>query len=107
MIKMIALVKKRSDLSHAEFERYWLAEHTTLSAVIGMRRYTINVRIPDPPTPSTAGYDGTAEIWWDDFETMRRCMASPEGVLAARDTANFAESVTFVYTAEHEVPLPT
>ena len=52
MIKMIALVKKRSGLSHAEFERYWLAEHTKLSAVIGMRRYTINVRIPDPPTPT-------------------------------------------------------
>ena len=104
---MIALVKKRNGLSHAEFERYWLAEHTRLSAVIGMRRYVINVRIPDPPTPSTAEYDGTAEIWWDDFETMQRCMASPEGVLAGHDTAHFAESITFVYTEEHEVTLPT
>ncbi len=103
---MVALVKKRADLSHAEFERYWLDNHTRLSAVIGMRKYIINVRIPDPPTPSTAEYDGTAEIWWDDFETMQRCMSSAEGVLAAEDTARFAESVTFVYTAEHEVTLP-
>ena len=36
---------------------------------------------------------------------MRRCMAPPEGILAAEDTKNFAESVTFIYTTEHEVEL--
>ena len=105
MVKMIALVKKRPQMSWKAFERYWLEEHTKLSAVIGMRRYVINLRIPDSPEPSTAEYDGTAEIWWDDFAAMRRCMASPEGILAAEDTENFAESVTFIYTTEHEVEL--
>lgn len=105
MVKMIALVKKRPRMSWKAFERYWLEEHTKLSAVIGMRRYVINLRIPDSPEPSTAEYDGTAEIWWDDFAAMRRCMASPEGILAAEDTKNFAESVTFIYTTEHEVEL--
>ena len=57
MVKMIALVKKRPRMSRKAFARYWLEEHTKLSAVNGMRRYVINLRIPDSPEPNTTEHE--------------------------------------------------
>ena len=57
MVKMIALVKKRPRMSRKAFARYWLEEHTKRSAVIGMRRYVINLRIPDSPEPNTTEHE--------------------------------------------------
>lgn len=101
MIKMIALVKKRSDLTFLEFQDYWLHVHTTFSAQIpGIRAYRINVALEHRDL-SAAPYDGTAEIWWDSVDTMHQGMRSAENAVAGPDTANFAAEVVFLVTEEH------
>lgn len=100
MIKMIAFVKKKPELSREEFVRLWVEEHTKLSKVLGMKGYRINVAIEPQPGGNQAPYDGTAEIWWEDLESMQAALSSSQGLLAAKDTERFCERLEFVYTEE-------
>jgi uncharacterized protein (TIGR02118 family) len=101
MIKMIAFVKRKAGLSREEFTRLWVEEHTQLSKILGMKGYRIKIALEPQPGDNQPPYDGTAEIWWDDLETMQRALASPENVIAAADVARFADVLHFVYTEEH------
>lgn len=100
MIKMIASVRKRKDLTREEFIQRWVCEHTRLSSVLGMKGYRINVALSPQPLGNHPPYDGTAEIWWEDEASMLAALSSPEGVLAGQDTERFCESLEFVYTEE-------
>lgn len=100
MIKMIAFVKKRADLSREEFIKRWVEDHTKLSSILGMKGYRINVTLEPEPDGNIAPYDGTAEMWWPDEATMRTALQSNAGLIAGEDTKRFAKSVTFAYTEE-------
>jgi len=105
MVKLVALVRRRADLTQEEFARYWREEHAPLAARQGMRRYVIDVALRPQPGGAAPRYDGVAEIWWDDVASMEAALASPAGVAAAADVARFAASVEFLLCAEHEVAL--
>lgn len=100
MIKMIAFVKKREGLSREEFIQRWVQEHTRLSGVLGMKGYRINVALEPQPGHNQPPYDGTAEIWWEDEDSMSAALNSPAGLLAAQDTNRFCSTLEFVYTEE-------
>lgn len=103
MIKLVAFVRRRPDLSPERFGAYWTGVHAPLAARIpGMRGYRINLA-RDPGTLPAAPYDGSAEIWFDDRAAMEAGLASPEGVAAGADVANFAEPVRFLVTEEHVI----
>ena len=103
MIKLVALVRRRPDLSVDDFRDYWLGIHAPLAAAIpGMRGYRINLA-GDPGAQPPAPYDGSAEIWFDDRRAMETGLTSPEGDVAGRDTANFAASIEFLVTEEHVI----
>ncbi len=103
MIKLVALVRKKPSLTRGEFRNYWLDTHAPLAAAIpGMRGYRINIA-GDPGGQPPADYDGSAEIWFDDRAAMEAGLGSPEGDVAGRDTARFAESIEFLVTEEHVI----
>lgn len=103
MIKLVALVKKRADLSDAAFRDYWLTTHAPLAAAIpGMRGYRINIA-GDPGAQPPAPYDGSAEIWFDDRAAMEAGLGSPEGAIAGEDTAHFTADIRFLVTEEHVI----
>ncbi|RVT81801.1 EthD family reductase [Rhodobacteraceae bacterium CCMM004] len=103
MIKLVALVRKRGGMSDADFGAYWLHTHAPLAAAIpGMRGYRINVA-GDPGDMDAAPYDGSAEIWFDDRSAMTAGLGSEAGRIAGDDTANFADSVTFLVCEEHVI----
>ena len=68
-----------------------------------MKGYRINVTLDPEPEGNQAEYDGTAEMWWEDEETMLQALSSQQGKIAGDDTSRFAESVTFAYTEEFVV----
>ncbi len=103
MIKVIAFVKKRPDLTREEFIRRWVEEHVRLSGVLGMSPYRINVAREPQDDGSTPPYDGTAEMYWPDLESFRAALASPQGALAGADTERFAASVALMVVDEWEV----
>lgn len=103
MIKLVALVRKKEDLSRDAFRDYWIRSHAPLARRIpGMRGYRINVAGNAGDLPS-APYDGSAEIWFEDRAQMEAGLSSPQGVVAGADTDHFAESVTFLVCDEHVV----
>lgn len=77
MIRLVALVRRRPDLSLPEFQDYWRNEHGPLVAYhqnrLGLRRYTQSHRIEDPANERMATarggmeapYDGVAELWFE------------------------------------------
>lgn len=75
VIKMIALLHRRPELSRAEFIRHWRETHGPLAQGIpGLRRYIqshiVSERsrpdIPDLPVD----VDGIAELWFDSIDAM-------------------------------------
>lgn len=103
MIKLVALVKKKPEMSREAFRDYWLGTHAPLAAAIpGMRGYRINIA-GDPGGQPPAPYDGSAEIWFDDRDAMAAGLGSPEGAVAGDDTARFAQAIEFLVTDEHVI----
>jgi uncharacterized protein (TIGR02118 family) len=103
MIKLVALVKRRADLTRDAFADHWLRVHAPLAAAIpGMRGYRINIA-GDPGAMLPAGFDGSAEIWFDDRKAMEAGLASPEAAVAGEDVARFAEPVQFLVCDEHVI----
>ena len=101
MIKLVALVKRKSTLSQEDFRDYWVNVHAPLARRIpGMRGYRINVA-DDPGAMPPAPYDGSAEIWFDDRGAMEKGLSSPENDVAGADVVNFADELAFM-VCEHE-----
>jgi uncharacterized protein (TIGR02118 family) len=103
MVKMIAFVKRKEGLSREEFIQRWVVDHTKLSKILGMKGYRINIALEPQPLDNNPPFDGTAEIWWESLEHMQTALASPENVIAAKDTENFCEVLQFVFTEEFVV----
>lgn len=103
MIKLVALVRRRPDLSKQAFADYWVNVHAPLAAAIpGMRGYRINIAGDADDMPAAA-YDGSAEIWFDSREAMEAGLASPQNDIAANDTENFLEHLEFLVVDEHVI----
>jgi len=81
MIKLVFVIRRREELSHEEFHRYWLEEHGPLARrlleSLGARRYVqthtldTDLHAQLAATRGTAeAYDGLAEVWWDSLDAL-------------------------------------
>ena len=106
MVKVIALLPRRADLSREEFERYARETHSPLVARFpGLRRLVRNFVLVAPPDPA-ATYDAVFEIWFDDLAAMEAAFASPQGQAEIADGPNFLDMERFrlLVVQEEEVP---
>lgn len=88
MFKVAVLLVKRDDLSHEEFVDYWETTHAPLvEAMPNVRRYTMAT----PGRPEKSGYDGLAEIYFEDFSAMKEAYATDAGEELQADAANFTD----------------
>jgi uncharacterized protein (TIGR02118 family) len=96
MIKLVFALRRRADLSLDEFHRYWRETHGPLvqrhAAVLKIRRYVQMHRIDTPANDllrasrdTLEPFDGAAELWWDDLESLASGTSSPEGLAAATE----------------------
>jgi uncharacterized protein (TIGR02118 family) len=102
MFKLIVLLKKKADMTYAEFTKYWLETHAPMAKKIpGLRRYVVNVvRLPPSRVPD---FDGVVEMWFDDTESMKKAFASSEGRATQEDTERFTSKVTTLFIDEHVI----
>jgi uncharacterized protein (TIGR02118 family) len=102
MFTVVWLVKKRADLTQEEFTRYWIDEHTPLTAATpGLRAYRCYPLIGhdgDPPA-----FDAIAFAQFDDEGAWRAAEQSPEMQAAIADAVNFqtVEQTQGFYAEEH------
>jgi len=106
MIKLIYCITRKPGLSIAEFQCYWRETHAPIAARIpGVRRYVQCHVLPQLYNGDNApAYDGAAELWFDDLESMRQGMRSPEVQAAREDERNFIDhSKVFAIVTEENV----
>jgi len=106
MVKLIALLKRKPELSREAFKQRWLIEHTKLSAQLPeCREYRINIALDHQPDGDGVEplYDGTAELWWDSVETMERCFTTEIAGLAGADADAFCDLRVHIFTEEFSV----
>lgn len=106
MIKLTFAVRRRTDIDPAEFHRYWRDEHgplvKSLQRALRIRRYVQMHRLETPLNDALRAsrggldpFDGAAELWWDDVDTLVAATSSPEGSSASQtlleDEARFID----------------
>ena len=120
MIKLVYCLRKRADVTAADFHRYWLETHGPLvrgfANAIGAKKYiqshTVLPALNEAFIASRGlapAYDGITEVWWDSVADLEAGMQTAEGQEAHRrlkeDEAtfiDFGESRVFM-TEEHGI----
>lgn len=84
MVKLVALLRRRPDLTHEEFLAHWRERHVPLlrslpEFMAALRRYVHGVPAGGLAVDATGGtpFDGAAEMWFDDLGAMQRAFALP------------------------------
>ncbi len=106
MIKLVFVLRRRSDMSREAFQTYWRETHAPLVArhaeVLGIERY-VQVHTRDDAVSqgiraSRGGpepYDGVAELWFESEEAIATGAQRPGGAAAAmallEDERNFID----------------
>jgi len=94
VIKLVFCLRRKPDLSREEFQRYWREHHAPLvrqhASALGIRRYVQLHSIDDAISSAVAGprrspepFDGVAELWFDDLETLAASGSTEAGRAAA------------------------
>jgi uncharacterized protein (TIGR02118 family) len=120
MVKLVYILKRRSDLTPQQFYARWLEEHGPLvkevASDIKAVRYVQSHTIDTPMNQQLAdsrgmppAFDGITEVWWNSLEDLANSMATPEGAAAMqrlledeRDFIDFENSHLFM-TEEHVI----
>ena len=85
MIKVMSLMKRKPELSFADFKHWLQQDHPKLAkAIPGMRKYTVNVLTKQN---DDLGYDGVSEMWFDSEAAMIEAFGTEPGKAAGGDTA--------------------
>lgn len=120
MIKLVYCVRKRADVSDAEFHRYWLEEHgprarghaKAIHADRYVQSHTLDTELNESLRDSRGArpaYDGITEMWWSDLESFQKALAGEDGIAAAKDLLaderHFIdlEASSLFLTEEHEI----
>jgi len=100
MLKVLSLMKRKEDMSFADFKNWALNEHPPFAQKLpGLRGYRMNVaREENPDSP----YDAISEMWFDSVEARAAAMASDAGKAAGGDAAGHCAS-RFHFLAEEKV----
>ncbi|HET7033494.1 MAG TPA: EthD domain-containing protein [Casimicrobiaceae bacterium] len=73
--KLIAALKRRSDMTRGEFASWWLERHAPLVVVFPeLRRYSVNIVVDE----DERFVDGVAEVAFADLETLKRITGSAQ-----------------------------
>ena len=103
MVKIVALITKRDDLSREEFLRRWQDEHPSyVRALPGLRRYVQNPAIEHR---TSWPCDGVAELWFDSVADVAAAFDSPAGEAVQRHEEGFIGELTWLLCEEHPVDL--
>jgi uncharacterized protein (TIGR02118 family) len=103
MIKVIYCFRRRSGMDDAAFEHYWHHVHGPIGARIpGLRRLVQSraLRIPGDSRPPA--FDGVAELWFDNVDSLQRARASAEWQESGLDEANFIDPQSTAYLVTEE-----
>jgi len=99
MIKLVVCLKRKSDLSLAEFSAYWKERHGPLfletTAVSQHVTKYVQSHTLEGPVPgfgeAVSAFDGFAEIYFDNAEDMAAAFGAPEYSVIRADERQFLD----------------
>lgn len=104
MFTVVFLCKKKASMTQEEFTKYWIEEHTPLTArtpgVVQYRCYPLT-GYPDKQPP----FEAVAVLSFEDKAAYDRAMAGPEFAAALADAVHFQtteETIAF-FADEHVI----
>ena len=106
VIKVIYCITKKPGMPDGDFFRYWKEVHGPLGARIpGLLRLVQSHRISVSEDRRQPDFDGIAELWFDDIQSLLKARQSPEWREATDDEANFVDNkrVAYFVSEEHVV----
>ncbi len=106
MIKVVYCITKKPGMSDEAFFRYWREIHGPLgSRIPGLRKLVQSRRISGGEDERKADFDGVAELWFDDVDSLLRARQSPEWKVSTEDEANFIDErrVAYFVSEEHVI----
>lgn len=103
MIKVVALIKGKPELSREQFLRYWQDEHPAyVRRLPSVRRYRQNPAIAHR---KAWPFDGAAELWFDSVHDVAAAFASPAAESLREHERHFIGDLSWFLSEEHEVDL--
>jgi uncharacterized protein (TIGR02118 family) len=107
LAKVVGMVRKRADMTHAEFRDYWLNRHSRLEkeslATNPVRRIVANFWQED--MIGEVGFDGMVELYYDSIEDLRRVWGGGHDDTMRADEANFCDPDFRVFCIVEEVEI--
>lgn len=120
MIKLVYCVRRRADLSPADFYKYWHTQHAPkvkgVAKAIGAVKYIQSHTCASDMNAMLKAsrglkdpYDGITEVWWESEASMAAAISTPEGQAAMKllldDEANFIDfsDCAVFMTQEHGI----
>lgn len=106
MIKLIYCITKKASLTDEQFFHYWLDIHGPIGARIpGLRKLVQSHRLTAVGDNHPPDYDGVAELWFDDMQSLLAARQSAQWKASTQDEANFIDhaKVAYLITEEHVV----
>lgn len=119
MIKCMFLLRRKAGLTFEEFSDYWSRVHSRMAIdsapAMGMKRYVQNHRADHPIGAAfqesrgcqAGDFDGIAEAWWDNFETMAAAagqVPAEVGAAVLADEARFIDMERSIIWFAEEKP---
>ena len=93
MVKQVSFFKRRPELSIEAFHEHWRTTHAEhVVKLPGLKRYLQNHVQSD--TDTEPPFDGVAEAWFDDVDSMRATVGTPELSAIRADESNFIDTAT-------------
>jgi len=101
-VKIVSVIKRRSDLSFEDFVAHWQQRHPTfVNRLPGLRRYVQNPALPHPRR--TWPWDGMAELWFDDVYAIKVAFESSAADDMRQDEQNFIGRQEWFIATEHPI----
>jgi uncharacterized protein (TIGR02118 family) len=108
VIKVVIPMKKRKDLTFAQFKNYWLNNHKKLE-LDSLKRDPVTKIVVSFATGEVIGarelpYDALVELYFNNIEDMRAQFSGERDSIMLEDEKNFIDPLDpriFVVTEEH------
>ncbi|MGH6614602.1 EthD domain-containing protein [Sphingomonas sp.] len=104
-IKSIELIRRRPDVSQADFDLYWLERHGPLARAIPFLRYEQNHLTPAAAAAPAIPFHGAAITWFETTDDMRSAARIEAYRRTRADEINFLEGPSPLLLATSRVVL--
>ncbi len=106
MVRAVAILKRRPDLTFQQFVDHWRNVHAPLALQIpGVVKYVQSPALQRPGATSEPRADGLAEIWFETMETYRAGFTTPAAEALLADERNFLDLQNTTRTFVQEIDI--